>query len=541
MAIMPYIRQGTVINALVILFSFWAFLSLIRVIRRRSSTTPLKGPPSESFIFGLRQIIHKSEDSDALYEQWADKYGSVYQVSEPMGSKRVVLCDPKAILHLYSKDTFDFVQTEINRLFLGKYFGRGILWAEGESHRRQRKALTPAFSNVAIRNITPVFFDSAYKTKAAWDATFESNPTKERIIIEVQTWMNHISLDSIGIAGFSHDFGSIQGKPSAVLDVFDSFSNVQPDATTTLMFTLAATFPIMLNIPNNRNALFTKLHQTILEISDELLESTRKEEEGKAGGGRGDAKSIIGSLIKAESANSHLRISQEEVIAQMNVLLLAGYETTSVSLTWALIELSRHPDVQQKLRDELSRFAATDPTWEELTNGLPYLDAVVHEILRLHAPLDETIRVAANDDVIPLGTPLQTASGNIVDRISIGKGTTVSIPTRCMNRLTGLWGDNAKEFVPDRWLNDEKDLLKANEIQGYRHLLTFIDGPRTCLGKGFAIAEFKAVLSVLIRHYTFEFPDGPETKVVGHRSIMERPKVAGQDGAKVPLLVRRVE
>jgi cytochrome P450 len=61
-----------------------------------------------------------------------------------------------------------------------------------------------------------------------------------------------------------------------------------------------------------------------------------------------------------------------------------------------------------------------------------------------------------------------------------------------MNRATAIWGPDAKEFKPERWLDNESGLTaRAKEIQGYHHLLTFIDGPRTCLGKGFALTEFK--------------------------------------------------
>jgi len=82
---------------------------------------------------------------------------------------------------------------------------------------------------------------------------------------------------------------------------------------------------------------------------------------------------------------------------------------------------------------------------------------------------------------------------------------------------------------------------RAKEIQGHRHILTFSDGPRTCLGRSFALAEFKAVLSVLIRSYTFELPDGPTTKIDKHPSILPRPKVSGEVGAKVPMKIKRVE
>ncbi|TFK64015.1 hypothetical protein BDN72DRAFT_826037 [Pluteus cervinus] len=81
----------------------------------------------------------------------------------------------------------------------------------------------------------------------------------------------------------------------------------------------------------------------------------------------------------------------------------------------------------------------------------------------------------------------------------------------------------------------------AKDISGYKHMLSFSDGPRVCLGRAIALTEFKSVLSVLIRNYRFELPEGPKTVIKRHRSILPRPKVAGQKGASVPLRIQRVE
>ena len=98
---------------------------------------------------------------------------------------------------------------------------------------------------------------------------------------------------------------------------------------------------------------------------------------------------------------------------------------------------------------------------------------------------------AAEDDVLPLSEPIVTAKGQTVSSFSISKGTAVTVPIRCINRSEAFWGPDAKEFNPERWLDESADGLRMKEVQGHRHLLTFVDGPRTCLGKGFALAEFK--------------------------------------------------
>ncbi|KAG1877707.1 cytochrome P450 [Suillus subalutaceus] len=533
------VRSVSAFNVACSFVALWALVKVLRAFRWRLKTTQLRGPPRTSFIYGVSHDLVASQDSGGMYERWATEYGVAYMIPSVFGQTKTVLCDPRAIAHFYARETWTYVHTPLSLRALESFIGRGLLWSQGEDHRRQRKALTPAFSNAAIRKLTSVFYDSAYKAKCAWDTIIESSKDGDAVI-EVQNWMNHISLDTIGIAGFSHDFGSLDGKRASVTEVFDTFgSNQKASAGNRILFLLASTFPIVIKIPTKRRNLVKKLGVAMSEISNDLLIRSRQEKDVNVGE-RDEEKSIIGLLIKSEGQDAELRMSEEEVMAQMRVLLLAGYETTSISLTWALIELSRHMDVQTRLREELLVFGA-DPTYDQLKANLPYLDAVVHEILRLHPPLGEFTRLAAADDVIPLSEPVRTVSGEMTDSICIAKGTLITISSAAINRSSAIWGPDAKEFKPNRWLTEDGISGKAKEVQGHRHLLTFVDGPRTCLGKDFAIAEFKTVLLVLVKNFVFEMRNGSDTQVEIASGFLPRPRVVGEDGIGVPLRVRRYE
>ncbi|KAG1818532.1 cytochrome P450 [Suillus subaureus] len=495
------VRSVGVFNVACSFGALWAFVKVLRVLRWRLKTTQLQGPPRTSFIYGVSHDLTSSKDSGGMYECWATEYGVAYMIPSVLGQTRI---------------------TPLSLAFLEISIGRGLLWSEREDHRRQRKSLTPAFSNAAIRKLTSVFYDTAYKAKCAWDNAIESGNGGDAII-EVQSWMNHISLDTIGIAGFSHDFGSLDGKRASVTEVFDTFGTSQQASAVNKIFTLlASAFPIIIKMPTKRTNLFKKLSITMGKISSDLLIRSRRESHINMSE-RDEEKSIIGLLIKSEGLDVELRMSEEEVMARMKVLLIAGYETTSISLTWALIELSRHLDVQTSLREELLAFGA-DPTYDQLKANLPYLDAIIHEILRLHPPVGEFTRVAAEDDVIPLSEPVRTESGEMADSISIAKETLITISSAAINRSSTIWGPDAKEFKPDRWLTEDGISGKSKEVQGHRHLLTFVDGPRTCLGKDFAITEFKTVLLVLVKNFVFEMRDGPDTPIEVVRGILPRPR-----------------
>ncbi|KAJ7032277.1 cytochrome P450 [Mycena alexandri] len=522
------------ISAGLFLLCVWLFSKFFLNASRGVTTTRLRGPPRTNLILGLSEYTAQSVAMSDTYEEWATRYGAVYTVPSALGRQKIVVTDPTALLHVYNAERSIYAKPGNDRQFIGSVFGHGIIWAEGEEHKRQRKALSPAFSNAATRKLTPVFQDSTHKVKSTWDDLIESS---DGAIIEVQKWMNAIALDSIGIAGFAYDFHVLDGEQSPVTAVFDALEHANLNSFDTAVLILSFVFPIINSLPTHRMRLFWELRRTLEEIAGRMLEDTRREKEAGVVDGVGD-KSLIGLLLKAGLEESEMHMTPEEVAAQ-NVLLLAGYETTAATLTWALMELAWHPEIQEKLRRELSQAGDRDATWDQLTYELPYLDAVVLEALRMHPALTEIVREAVRDDIIPLGTPIVTASGETVSNITIAKGSAIVTPIRCVNRSDAFWGSDAKTFRPERWL--EAITGEAKDLQGHRHLLTFHDGCRICLGKAFALAEMKAVLSILIRHFTFEFPDGLDMKVETHVTIAVRPKVAGQDGPKVPLRVKRVK
>ncbi|KLO13810.1 cytochrome P450 [Schizopora paradoxa] len=518
----------------------WLLYEVIRALHSRSKGVKLRGPKSTSWLFGLsRETSFQAEDQGALaFENWAKQYGDVYNAPGAFGSTRFVIFDPKAIQYFYSKETFTFVQSTFSKRAIAAATGKNLLTADGESHKRQRRALAPAFTAATLRSLTPIFYDSAYKAKASFDSIIESSNSSEAII-DVQKWMNCISFDTIGVAGFGHEFGSLEGRQSDVKDMFEVFGSSPPKGLSVILPLLGPVLPLLQMIPNERERINKRLNRTLAAISSVLLQRSRKDKEmGDSDFGR----TIMGTLAKSENPDAQFMCSESEVTAQMKLLFVAGYETTAISLTWALIELSRNPEKQERLREELARFTSKDPTYDELINSLPYLDSVMREVLRVHPPVPTVMREAGVDELMPLSTPITTETGELIDSLPVPKGTTVVIPLRAINRSKAVWGENAKDYVPERWMESEKGLTPgAKQIQGYHHLLTFSDGPRICLGRGFAVAEFKSVLSVLIRNFSFELVNGPKTEIEHVMTILPRPRMKGESGYAMPMRVRRLE
>lgn len=112
---MAPIYQLGVSDILIYATSIWLLTKIVKHVRRSIHATPLRGPPSQSFVFGAQRQILESNDHSALYEKWAAEYGSVFSVPGAFGRRRVVLCDPKAVAHFYARETFVYVQTVLVR------------------------------------------------------------------------------------------------------------------------------------------------------------------------------------------------------------------------------------------------------------------------------------------------------------------------------------------------------------------------------------------------------------------------------------------
>lgn len=169
------------------------------------------------------------------------------------------------------------------------------------------------------------------------------------------------------------------------------------------------------------------------------------------------------------------------------------HDTTSSVLAWATYLLAAHPTAQKTLRSEirhaLPRYPHFDPSQDisSTLEHLPYLNGVLNETLRLYPTVPVTVREATCDTTID-GLPIQ-------------KGTEIMISPWLVNRYTEIWGADATEFRPERWIADDGRPNNTGGVaSNYAHM-TFLHGPRACIGQGFAKAELRCLLAAFVRKF----------------------------------------
>ncbi|KAJ7111768.1 cytochrome P450 [Mycena epipterygia] len=502
-----------------------------------SSLRDLPGPTWKVANFALGHFRETQNDS-TLTCKWREEFGTNYQYRGFFNKRDLYTTDTKALNHILANDSL-YQKGLVAAKILSDFLGNGLLVVEMDEHKRQRKILNPAFSVAQIRALTEIFVHKAGELRDLWTRQITEDIGSSPI--DVSIGLRKMTLDVIGEAGFNYQFNAMKPKdqPDELEQAFiHLFYSPQSQRKEVLRF-LQAAVPILNILPMPGWSVVTEARSNMVNIARKLLADSKAAI--KAGGGEKTAtrRDLLSVMVRANMSteiNDSQKLSDADVIAQIPTFFVAGNETTSVATAWALHALSVNQVVQKKLREELLSIPTDNPTMDEL-NSLPYLDRVVRETMRVHPPVAFTVRMAMDDDILPLSKQYVDRRGKVYDTIRIQKGTVVRISILGVHSDKEIWGDDAAEFRPDRW---ERIPEAANTIPGiWGNLLTFLAGQHNCIGFRFAIVEMKALIFTLIR--AFEFEAAVPAGGIGSTSIsIARPIVLNEreKGIQLPLFVR---
>ncbi|KAJ7443616.1 cytochrome P450 [Mycena galericulata] len=170
-------------------------------------------------------------------------------------------------------------------------------------------------------------------------------------------------------------------------------------------------------------------------------------------------------------------VPDQEFSAQVRSILLAGQDTAGVTMGWIFYNLARMPNFQHALREEIRLSKLEDhPDYD----NIPLLNAIINEVLRTYCAFPLAQRMTTEDCSLPLSQPITMASGTQISEIPIKKGQCLYVAISAYHRLPSMWGPDAHEFRPSRWL--EQEPCKGPALGPHASLLTFYGGPGVCLG-----------------------------------------------------------
>jgi cytochrome P450 len=356
--------------------------------------------------------------------------------------------------------------------------GNGLFVSEGDVWLRQRRLAQPVFHHQRIASFAQIMTDSCEAMLKCWQPLAERNET-----IEVGSEMLRLTLGIVGKALFSRDL-------SAEADtVSQSFEVVRKHTTNRIMSVVK--FPANFPTPQNR-----RFRQAIINserIVYDLIKERRR--------GQGNPNDLLSLLMAARDEETGEGLSDQELRDQALTIIGAGYETTTQALTWTWYLLAKHPDIENKLRAEISNVLdRRTATFEDLPR-MKYTLMVFQEAMRLYPPAWAISRAAIETDEI--GGYRVPANSEIL------------LLPYITHRHPKYW-ERAEEFYPEHFLPEK---IAARPRFAY---FPFGGGSRQCIGNNFALMEAQIIIATIAQKYRLQLTD--ERTIETETSVTLRPR-----------------
>jgi cytochrome P450 len=423
-------------------------------------------------------------------EAWTKAHFEKPIVMGGLSIGRVALVsDPAAIRRVLMDNSQNYHKDWLQRRVLSAGLSNGLLTAEGQQWRMQRRALAPLFARRTVLSFSVAMIDAAA-------ALVERLKLRDGQIEDIAVEATRLTLDVLERTMFSDGLGrSPEEIRLAMKHYFEAIGRLDP-------------FDV-LGLPNWVPRLSRWKLRPMLRLFESAIDaivSTRRRR--IAEDPDSVPRDILTLLLEARDPETGEGLSEVEVRANILTFIAAGHETTANSITWSLFLLSQSPEWRRRVQAEADR--ELDGDVEGLAERLVETRAVIDEANRLYPPIAAISRAALAPDVLA-GEPIR-------------RGTMVVIAPYVLHRHRALWAD-PDAFDPNRFLDGARE-----RIDRFAYL-PFGVGPRICIGATFALQEASIVVATVMRHFTLELAPG--------HAVWPVHRVTVRPSGGLPMIVRR--
>ncbi|MBF6330781.1 cytochrome P450 [Nocardia transvalensis] len=421
---------------------------------RELSLTELPGPGGWPLVGNLPQLwptlLHRR------LEEWAGEFGSLYRV-DMAGKPVVVVSDPDLIREVLRDRPSGFRRQSVIESIMDEMGSNGLFSLEGDAWRRRRKLAMPAFNAGHLRGFHPTLETITERLRRRW---LSLPPT------DIRADLTRYTVDVTAKLTFDYDINTIEQSGDVIQQHLELiFPTINRRMATPFPYWRYVKLPADRALDRALAAIRRDLDEVIARARQNLPESPTN---------------FIEALLLAPDGNE--TFTDDELFAEALTILVAGQDTTSNAMAWLLYHLAGHPEVQQRIRDEVAEIPSA-------LERQPYLEAVAAESMRLRP-------------TTPL-IGLETVRDTVLGGAAIPAGTWVIINVQ----HPGLQEENFSDpltFDPDRWLRDGGGNHRPEAST------PFGSGPRFCPGRGLALLEIKNVVSMVCRTFDVRLPAGAQ-------------------------------
>lgn len=432
--------------------------------------------PKGKFILGNLPEF-KSAPAHLLFEKWAKECGDLYKISL-IGKTFVVSARPELnaeILKLRPKEFRRF--GKINEIFT-EIGITGVFNAEGERWQKHRKITSEALNAQNVKSFYPTIIE---KTEVLLSKFADYATAKSKV--EVQKEMMAYTVDITTKIAFGYQMNSIQNVENNFQQHLERiFPKINQRITAPLPLWRLIKSKDSKGLDKSLNEIKTLIFKFIDEAKSRLEQSEEL---------RNSPSNFLEALL-VESERE--QFSKEEIYGNVFTMLLAGEDTTSNSISWAVFYLAQHPEIIERIRAEANEVYGSDNLPQEYEHfaQLKLANAVAQEAIRIK-PTTPQLYTQANEDVVVLG-------------LEIPKDAIVILQSKIAQNSDDYFTD-ALTFNPDRWMRGK---CPVDHKHSPKIVKAFGGGPRYCPGMNLAMHEMTVLLSSLCKHFDFELAVKPE-------------------------------
>ena len=383
-------------------------------------------------------------------------------VNSGFGRKRFLLNSPKAIHRVLVENPSNYARTPATIRILRPVTGDGLLLSEGEDWRHQRKIIAPALAPRVMPMLVRHMIGAAQETIARLAATAETGES-----VDLLSLMQLLALEIAARSMFSLE---MHRHGAALRRMIAQFAQ---ELGRPYFFDLV----LPAAIPTLRDLRRLMFRRRWIALMDEIIA-------GRLNAPPGDPpRDLFDMLLAARDPDTGAAFSRAQLRDQIATLIVAGHETTALTLFWSAYLLACAPSAQKRVADEVRALNFTAEAANTALTDLVHTRAVVNEALRLYPPAFALARIARQRDN--------------ADGIDIPPGSLIMISPWVLHRHVRLW-ERPEVFMPSRFLREEPPRFS---------FMPFGAGPRVCVGAQFALTEASLVLAMVIQRFEIGLAD----------------------------------
>ena len=457
-----------------------------RPLFRPPAPRPLRRPP-DLFAF------LKAARENPLTSWTEEHFESPILAATGVLGRVTVLSEPAAIRHVLVENAANYRKDDLQRRVLAPGLANGLLTAEGEEWRAQRRALAPLFSPRHVAGF------AAAMDEAALRLVHRLLRRGGERVVDMAVEMTRVTLDVLERTIFTHGLArDPDALGRAITRYFDAIGPVDPLD--------------VFGLPDWLPRVGRLKARPALRFFDEVVSELMEARKALLASGRPAPSDLLTLLLRARDPDTGRGLSDLDVRANIVTFIGAGHETTANALSWSLYLLSQSPEILDRVRDEIDDVVAGAPDAPVPTDRLTLTRAVVDEAMRLYPPVPFMSRAAIGED--RLGT------------MKIPAGSLVMIAPYVLHRHRRLWSE-PDAFDPDRFLPGRRET-----IDRYAYL-PFGAGQRVCIGASFSLQETVIVLARMVGAVRFELLPGHQVAPVQRVTLRPGGGLPMRIGARV--------